>query len=199
MNKLKELFFGSKQDKLTDKAFTESIAVSVISILLCVVALCSVTWAWFSDGVSSSTNSIQSAHCDVSVSVTNDDAPVAAVDGKYKFYAEKDYTVTVTCSGTADSSYCILVIDGVKYYTEQMGTDEPDNVITFKLKFNTPKDNVEIITCWGTSSRQDRAFANGLYYVDFQVTSPETTVVPETTSAAPESTEPVTSAPEVGG
>ena len=35
MNKIKELFFGSKQDKLTDKAFTQSIAVSVISILVC--------------------------------------------------------------------------------------------------------------------------------------------------------------------
>ena len=45
MNKIKELFFGSKQDKLTDKAFTQSIAVSVISILVSVVALCSVTWA----------------------------------------------------------------------------------------------------------------------------------------------------------
>ena len=55
------MLFNSKQEKLTEKAFTQSIAISVFSILLCIIALCSVPWAWFSDGISSPTNSIQSA------------------------------------------------------------------------------------------------------------------------------------------
>ena len=77
MNKIKELFFGSKQDKLTDKAFTQSIAVSVISILLCVVALCSVTWAWFSEGVTSFSNTIKTGNCTVTVSVMYDGVEIA--------------------------------------------------------------------------------------------------------------------------
>ena len=166
MNKIKELFFGSKQDKLTDKAFTQSIAVSVISILVCVVALCSVTWAWFSEDVTSSSNTIKTGDCTVTVSVMNEttEIPLNAT-GTYTFEAGKSYQITITSTGSAESSYCKLVIGGQDFYTEQVSTSEPNNRISFTLAFDAPTE-VEIITSWGTYHipNDARNFYNGKSY-----------------------------------
>ena len=198
MKGLKNILFNSKQEKLTEKAFTQSIAISVFGILLCVVALCSVTWAWFSDGVSSSTTSIQSANCDVSVSVTSDGTTVDPVDGKYTFTKDEVYEITITATGTAESAYCILNIGGTQYYTVQIPTTATETVpnhIKFTLQFSAEKTDVEIITRWGTSSQEERDFANGLYYLNF-VAEPTQTEAPENSESA-ESTETVTPSPEV--
>ena len=163
MNKIKELFFGSKQDKLTDKAFTQSIAVSVISIRVCVVALCSVTWAWFSSEISSSSSDIKSAYCDVNVTVVSEDSKLESIGGKYSFLKDKAYKIQISATGTAETAYCILKIDGVDYYTAQIPTQTS---IEFTLQFDAEATEVEIITRWGISSVPaiDRDFVNtGLY------------------------------------
>lgn len=170
MNKIKELFFGSKQDKLTDKAFTQSIAVSVISILLCVVALCSVTWAWFSEGVTSSSNTIKTGNCTVTVSVMNEETeidPNTDTTGIYTFEAGKSYQIKISSTGSVESSYCKLVIGGQDFYTEQVSASEPNNTITFALIFDSQTE-VEIITRWGTYhiSNNERNFYNGKSYTN---------------------------------
>lgn len=168
MNKLKELFIESKQNKLTEKAFAQSITVSVISILLCLVALCSVTWAWFSEGVTSSSNTIKTGNCTVTVSVIHDGeefGPNAGTSGTYTFEAGKSYQIKITSIGSAESSYCKLVIGGQDFYTEQVSTSEPNNTITFALTFDAQTE-VEIITRWGTYhiSNNARNFYNGKRY-----------------------------------
>ena len=163
MNKIKELFFGSKQEKLTEKAFTQSIAVSVISILVCVVALCSVTWAWFSSEISSPSSDIKSAYCDVNVTVVSEDSKLESIGGKYSFLKDKAYKIQISATGTAETAYCILKIDGVDYYTAQIPTQTS---IEFTLQFDAEATEVEIITRWGISSVPaiDRDFVNtGLY------------------------------------
>lgn len=179
MKGLKNMLFSSKQEKLTEKAFTQSIAISVFSILLCIIALCSVTWAWFSDGVSSSTNSIRSANCDVIVLIANGGTTVQTVDGKYTFIKDKEYVIKMTAVGTAETTYCVLNIGGKSYYTVQIPTDAvtSDNFITFTLRFSADTSDVEIYTYWGTSSRVERDFANGLYYLDCEETNPATLAV----------------------
>lgn len=168
MKGLKNILFNSKQDKLTEKAFMQSIAVSVISILLCVVALCSVTWAWFSEDVSSSSNTIKTGNCTVTVSVRNSETeikPNADTSGIYSFEAGKFYEIIITSTGSAESSYCKFVISGKEYYTEQISTKDPYNTISFTLTFDTQTD-VEIITRWGTYHipNDERDFYNGKSY-----------------------------------
>lgn len=191
MKGLKNMLFSSKQEKLTEKAFTQSIAISVFSILLCIIALCSVTWAWFSDGISSPTNSIQSADCNVSVLVTSDGATVEPLDGKYTFAKGKAYEIKMTATGTAKTAYCVLNIGGTNYYTVQIPTDAvtTENFITFTLQFTTDTPNVEIYTYWGTSSQSERDFANGLHYLDCKVTDPATLVVTPTPTEPTNATE----------
>ena len=168
MNKIKELFIGSKQNKLTEKGFTQSITVSVISILLCIIALCSVSWAWFSENVTSSLNTIKTGNCTVTVSVIHDGeefGPNAGTSGMYTFEASESYQITITSTGSAESSYCKLVIGGQDFYTEQVSTSEPNNTISFTLAFDAPTE-VEIITRWGTYHipNDARNFYNGKRY-----------------------------------
>ena len=181
MNKIKELFFGSKQDKLTDKAFTQSIAVSVISILVCVVALCSVTWAWFSSEISSSSSDIKSAYCDVNVTVVSEDSKLESIGGKYSFLKDKAYKIQISATGTAETAYCILKIDGVDYYTAQIPTQTS---IEFTLQFDAEATKVEIIRCWGTSSVPDanRTFINGGLYLNCTKKDALPASTPETNS-----------------
>ena len=159
---------GFEQEKghLGEKAFQQSILLSFLGILLCIVALCSATWAWFQADVSSSENSIQSADCTVSVSVTREGAPVTALGGVYSLSKDTPYEFQLTASGTAGSSYCILRIGGEDYYTVQIPTAAPNNSITFTLQFSAPITDVEVITRWGTSSRTERTFENGGQYLD---------------------------------
>ena len=64
--------FDSKDEKLTEKAFSQSLIISIISILLCVVALCSMTFAWFVGGAESSSNVLASGSFDLVITVTKD-------------------------------------------------------------------------------------------------------------------------------
>ncbi len=174
MKMIKNIIFNSDKERLTDKAFKQSITISVVGIILCMIALCSATWAWFSDSVSSPANSIQSANCNVSVSVTSDGTPVDPVDGKYTFYKGKAFTIKLTATGTAETAYCILNINGIDYYTDQI---QIFGEIEFTLQFSDETTIAEILPCWGTSSRATKDFANGLYYLNCEKVDPATLVV----------------------
>ena len=161
----------TKQEKLTEKAFMQSIVISVLGILLCMAMLCSVTWAWFSAGVPFPTSNIQSAYCDVSVSVTKDDATVDAVGGTYAFEKDQAYVIGIAPTGTSQTAYCILKINGTEYYTMQIPTSES---IVFTLQFTADTTSVEILPRWGTSSQEQRRFADGAYYLNLVETLPST-------------------------
>ena len=163
-------FFECKDEKITEKAFSQSLIISVVSILLCLVALCSVTWAWFSKDVTSSSNTIKTGSCIVTVSVMNEGSemdPKADTECTYSFEANKSYVIKITSNGSAESSYCKLIIGGQDFYTEQVSTSEPNNTISFTLAFDAPTE-VEIITRWGTYliPNDARNFYNGKSYTN---------------------------------
>ena len=61
--------FTSNDEKISEKAFSQSIIISVVSILLCIVMLCSLTYAWFTSETSSSSNTLMSGTFDVTINV----------------------------------------------------------------------------------------------------------------------------------
>ncbi|MBQ7365226.1 MAG: hypothetical protein IJW46_06480 [Clostridia bacterium] len=144
---------ASKTDKLTERSFMQSLVVSVMGILLCIVFLTGTTWAWFSDGISSSSNTISTADCTVTVSVVNaatNETLTANAEGVYRFSKNVVYTVTMTATGSATSAYCKLVIGTDEMYTQQISTKEDNNQITFTMTFTTSDTDVTIETRWGT-------------------------------------------------
>ena len=70
--------FDSKDEKITEKAFVQSVVISVVGILLCIVALCSATFCWFTGETESNSNTLVSGTFGLDVSVTG---PAANTDG----------------------------------------------------------------------------------------------------------------------
>ncbi len=72
--------FDSKEEKLTEKAFSQSLLISLLSILLCIVALCSITYAWFVGESTSTGNTLVSGSFDLIITVTKDDSVYPVVE-----------------------------------------------------------------------------------------------------------------------
>ncbi len=62
--------FDTKYEKITKNAFSQSVIISVVSILMCIVVLCSLTYAWFASETSSSSNTLMSGYFDVKITVS---------------------------------------------------------------------------------------------------------------------------------
>ena len=62
-------FFDCKDEKITEKAFSQGLILSAVSILLCLVALCSMSYAWFSTETKSSGNTLTSGSFDLNMTV----------------------------------------------------------------------------------------------------------------------------------
>ena len=78
-------FFECKDEKITEKAFSQSLIISVVSILLCIVALCSMTYAWFTAETTSSSNTLTSGSFDVTVDIVKTEGEVSTVDNAVEF------------------------------------------------------------------------------------------------------------------
>ena len=128
--------FFDTNENIADRAFVQSIAVSVVGILLCIVALCSATYAWFVADISSQ-NTISAAYFDLDVTVyditqlmttqtvaegengtegeptTTADPVLLAEDyGVYTLQAGHIYkvTISVAAEATASKGYCDMVV-----------------------------------------------------------------------------------------
>ena len=152
-------FFDYKDEKITEKAFSQSLIISVVSILLCLVALCSMTYAWFTGSTSSGNNTLVSGSFDITVSVkAQDNTLVTPIDGKYKLTPGKKYTVTLEPTQTATvKGYCIVNINGESKKTDViMDADMVDDRYTeatapFEFTIETDKENTELTfeSHWG--------------------------------------------------
>ena len=78
--KLLKNFFDCKDEKITEKAFSQSLIISVVSILLCIVALSSVTYAWFTGETTSGSNTLMSGSFDVKITVSKLEDGVASAN-----------------------------------------------------------------------------------------------------------------------
>lgn len=165
---------NSEHRTLSEKVFLKSIALSVCGMIVCMIALCSVTWAWFTVDVSSTSNSIKTAYCDVTVSVECGGTAVTPTDGKYLFEKDKTYEIKISAAGTAGTAYCIVKAGGNSYYTQQfaVGSDPAEVCMAFTLAFSADTPDVEFVSCWGTSSKTERSFCNGGSYLDAVAVTP---------------------------
>ena len=68
-------------EKLSDKAFARLALTSILGILVCIICLCSTTYAWFTGSVQVDNNTFKAADaCLLSVSVYKDGAEKAIID-----------------------------------------------------------------------------------------------------------------------
>ena len=155
----------SKDEKITDKAFSQSLLISVLSILLCIVALCSITYAWFSEEALTSNNTMTAGkfYLDATVTYTEsgDTAEktvdvVKLTDGSMSCtLANKNTTYKIVLSMTEETNvkgYCAISINGgEKQITEPISNDSEIGVKTLSFTITTAEDNttVSLTPVWG--------------------------------------------------
>lgn len=162
---------NSKDEKITEKAFSQGLLVSLLSILLCLVVLCSMTYAWFTGGTESNCNTLVSGSFGLAVAVvqTNGDTAtaseitVAEVEGKSGVYsctlpANGKYTVTLSLKGESTAKgHCVVKIHGVEKSTEAIiGASTmnkegytPNSPFAFTIETSSETVEVELQAVWG--------------------------------------------------
>lgn len=167
------LFYVPKYEKVSEQTISRVVPSSALGILFCAVCLAGLTWAWFSDSVTSNSGNITSAHFSAQVTVVSNQTVItpSSEDGSYTL-AAGSYTVTVTASGNASTGYCGVILDGVTYHTVQLypGSSDAGNPqsISFTLTVSeasasTVTPNLTVTPHWGTyaNSNHETLIRNG--------------------------------------
>lgn len=158
-------FFDTKDEKITDKAFSQSIAISVLGIFLCIIMLSSITYAWFVGGTESSTNTLKAGCFDFDIAVTQDEnGTVKNIDvnknadgtSSCTFEDVGKYTVvlTMTDASTVKGFCCVKIGDGAEAQTismtkESNGTQSSITTFSFTLDITTQGQTVLFTPKWG--------------------------------------------------
>lgn len=172
-------FFDCKDEKITEKAFSQSLIISVVSILLCLVALCSMTYAWFTGSTSSGNNTLIAGSFDVDISVSQVEGGVASAnaikaisntEGKYTYELQPGtYEITLKLTDTSTvKGHCVVTIgNGAEQHTDAIIGNNTANVdesttktdpFTFKITV-TEKTTVVLEPRWGVVVNADIAYA----------------------------------------
>lgn len=164
-------FFDFKDAEITEKAFLQRVIISMLSVLLCLVALCSMTYAWFTAETASSGNTLASGSFDVTVTVSKleDGVSSASTDtidpesntgGKltYKLQAGTyEISLALTNESTVKGHCAVTIGSGAEQYTDAIIGDNTANVdenttktnpLTFMIAL-TEETNVVLEPRWG--------------------------------------------------
>ena len=142
---------NSKTDRLTDKAFSRLVFTSILGILVCVVCLCSSTFAWFTDVAPSARNEINIAdECALEVTVTKDGVPLADIENGVVL--EGEYLVTLSLPANTASGYCVITVGEATYYTDYLVRSEQLQTVSFTLQA-TSEVTATFTPHWGIYTR----------------------------------------------
>ena len=145
-----------RNKKITQKAFRRMAFSSALGILACIICLAGMTWAWFTDSVTSSGNTITSSHFDVIVTVKDSrDGEISDESGNFLNYilgAGNSYTVTITAENNAWEGHCIVSVGDAHYNTGTMGKNATSEICFTVDCVNADSSTIMIITpIWSAS------------------------------------------------
>lgn len=118
-------------ERISDKAFMRGAMAGLISILLCLAALCSTTYAWFLAESRSGASVIAGTRYSLNITVTDENGESVPLTnrGNDTFSCVlkdgKTYTVSLETSAdtTATRGYCSMSVLGVEKHTESISLD----------------------------------------------------------------------------
>ena len=157
-----------KKDKTyTSDSMVRILLPSILGAVLCSFMLVGTSWAWFSDGVSSGPQTIQSANFGADVTVaclTDTDEVVVSDAGVYSLKAGEAYSVSFETSGTASKGFCTMTYHEADVSTEnveKMSTSvmESGDVLSFTF---IPQEDTECLfnASWGEPQNMTRSVSN---------------------------------------
>ena len=177
---------SEKIEKITEKMFWQNVILTVGSILVCLIMLCSTTFAWFSGKTSSNNNKLASGHFDVIIALTKEteggtaQATEVVPDGLNNSNGSSTYTlpagtyvVTLTLEDTASAKgHCVVEIGDVKKSTEVIIGESTANAdgfaknspLSFTLTITEDDTKVTFTPHWGISVDASPLQKDGQYY-----------------------------------
>ena len=177
-------FFDTKDEKITEKAFSRIMTASVLSILLCLVTLCSVTYAWFRVETASGNNVLTSGTFNLDgVQISRLDeqalemsmyAPDAQENGTYSYTLTpgRYRVVLLLAAESSAKGHCTIEIGSAKKQTEAIigeNTFNKDGLAVnspFEFYLTVTVDViVKISPTWGVAASPD-ILSRGEYSTD---------------------------------
>lgn len=156
-------------DKLTDKAFSRLMLTSVLGILVCIMCLCSATWAWFSTDISSDSNTLGTGNFGLNVAITDANGTTVTIserdDGTSVCTLGEagQYTVTLTMTEdtTVTKGFCTIKADGGSYQSASINI-EGTNPFVFTLDAAKDGMTVTFSPSWGLPASADVEYGGTL-------------------------------------
>ncbi len=115
-------------------SITPLLIPSLLTICICLICMCGMTWAWYCASVQSSAQKITAACYDVTVeTVKKAGVEIEPENGGFDLDANTTYTIILKAKGSVQKcgGYCLIECGDTKYYTQ---TFEPGQAITITLK-----------------------------------------------------------------
>ncbi|MBQ8496567.1 MAG: hypothetical protein IJ489_03820 [Clostridia bacterium] len=169
---MKKIFF-SDEENLSEKAFLQGIATCVFSIIFCLIALCSATWAWFRTDISSASNTIQTGTYTLKIDIENV-KPESSTDTTY-IYELPTGTYRVGLSvepSSVGNGYCKIKVDDKYYYTANISASEESFSFTLDIRRNETDASIPVTfeLCWGIYSGAADVTADGTLTINHNTT-----------------------------
>ena len=144
------------EEKLSEKVFSKNLLVAALSIFLCIIALCSVTYAWFTTETASDNNTLAAGAFSLEIAVADGSAvPVAVQEGsngnKTCTLAAGTYKVTLTVAeGSTVKGYCTVKIGDAAYTTSPIFPDEAAGATSLSFTVTVTAETAAVFTPkWG--------------------------------------------------
>lgn len=153
---------GTCDQKKTKSSIKALLASSAHGILICIILLGTVSWAWFTQIVDAPSTHIKAASYGISAQIkidgdvvtSGDCSSVTDGDGLViEVEKGKVLDVTLTASGNAElyGGYCVVSAGDDLHYTVQIGGEGNPEEITFQMLFQgNGTGKVEFLPYWGT-------------------------------------------------
>lgn len=140
-----------KGEAAAESSVWKMLLPSVLGIIVCIICLAGMTWAWFTSGVQSqSTISAKEYSLNETVKVKDGATIGKSADGTYTLAADTNYVVTVNPKLVPkNGGYCMVKInsDGAEtvYYTQKLEASG----FSFTISNGGKEATCQVIAAWG--------------------------------------------------
>ena len=152
----KETFYTGKREHPQEKkpaSLTALLMPSLLGVAICLVCLCSLTWAWFTATQNSGVQPIQSATATVTASLN--DTALGELKVGEPCSLNGTGPLTLHMAGDAQYAYVVIKVGGTEYHTDYLTATE-DYTITVN------ESGAALTLCWGKQdSLPGTAVGNG--------------------------------------
>lgn len=140
--KWKEAFYTGKREHPQEKkpaSLTALLMPSLLGVAICLVCLCSLTWAWFTATQNSGVQPIQSATATVTAKLG--DTALGELKVGEPCNLNGTGTLTLHMDGSAQYAYVVIKVGGTEYHTDYLTADG------YTITVN--ESGAALTLCWG--------------------------------------------------